>query len=171
MPVSGAYEVLLEKRGDDRGFFARAFCEEEMKAHGIPTRFVQHNIAQSAYRGTLRGLHFQSSPHEEGKFVRCIKGSLFDFMVDIRPDSPTFKNWFGVELTPEKKNALYIPEGCAHGYLTLEEDTEALYMSTANYTPEAEGGYRWNDPAFRIEYPIDPLIISSKDSNWPDFDG
>ncbi|MFC7290006.1 dTDP-4-dehydrorhamnose 3,5-epimerase [Hirschia litorea] len=169
LSVSGAHKVSLEKRGDERGFFARAFCEKEMGAHGLPTRFVQHNMAHNAHKGTLRGLHYQAAPHGEAKLVRCVRGRLFDFMVDLRPESETYQQWCGIELTAENRDALLIPVGCAHGYLTLEDDTEVLYMSSADYVPESERGVRWNDPAFGIELPIAPKTVSQKDANWPDY--
>ncbi|MEM7004892.1 MAG: dTDP-4-dehydrorhamnose 3,5-epimerase family protein [Pseudomonadota bacterium] len=169
MPVAGAYEVLLTSRGDDRGSFARAFCDREMADRGMPTCFVQHNLTHSVHKGTLRGMHYQIAPHEEGKFLRCIRGRLFDFMVDLRRDSETYLKWCGAELSSEMKNAVFSPPGCAHAYLTLEDDTEAFYMTTAHYTPESERGVRWDDPAFRVELPIAPSVISQKDASWPDF--
>lgn len=167
-PLEGAYTIDLEKRGDDRGFFARVFCENEFGAQGLETRFVQINNSSSAKRGTLRGMHFQLPPEGEVKVVRCIKGSLYDVIVDLRPDSPTFKQWFGAELSAENRRMMYVPRGFAHGFITLSDDTEAFYLVSAFYAPKEERGLRYNDPAIGIEWPITPTEISEKDQNWPD---
>ena len=170
--LSGAFIVDLEPREDSRGFFARAWCADEFAGHGLATRLVQANLSFNDRAGTLRGMHFQHPPAAEAKVIRCTRGSIFDAIIDLRPDSPTFKQWIAVELTADNRRALYVPEGLAHGYQTLEPDTETLYLVSEYYTPSAEGGVRWDDPAFGIEWP-DPrsAILSEKDANWPDFSG
>lgn len=169
-PLSGAYIVRLERIEDDRGFFARTFCEREFSARGLASRMVQSNTAFSRRAGTLRGLHYQKPPHAEAKLVRCIRGAVFDVMADIRPDSPTFRSWFGMNLTEENRTMVYVPEGMAHGYLALADGSELSYQVSTFYTPGAEQGIRWNDPAFGIEWPqVNELILSEKDRSWPDF--
>lgn len=169
-PLEGARVIELEKRGDDRGFFARYFCEREFAADGLETRFVQINNSLSSKKGTLRGMHYQLPPSPEVKVVRCVRGSLWDAIVDLRPDSPTFMKWFGAELSAENRLMMYVPRGFAHGLLTLTDDVEAIYLVSAFYDPQAERGLRWNDPAIGIEWPIAPVEISPKDAKWPDFD-
>jgi len=169
-PVADARVIELEKRGDDRGFFARFFCEREFGAEGLETRFVQANNSLSAKKGTLRGMHYQLAPSAEVKVVRCLKGALWDAILDLRPDSPTFLKWFGAELTAENRLMMYVPRGFAHAILTLTDDTEALYLVSDFYAPQEERGIRWNDPRFGIEWPIQPAEISEKDAAWPDFD-
>lgn len=169
-PVHGGYVVDPEPRADERGFFARLWCREEFATYGLTADFVQCNDSFSARRGTLRGLHYQQTPHSEVKLVRCVRGSVFDVMVDLRPDSPSYLQWFGVELTADNRRMLYVPEGCAHGYLTLEDGSEVTYPVSRAYRPEAERGVRWNDPRFGIAWPLDePLTISPKDRQWPDY--
>ena len=160
--------IDLEKRGDDRGFFARYFCEREFSANGLETRFVQINNSLSARKGTLRGLHYQLPPAAEVKVVRCVRGAFWDAIVDLRPDSPTFKRWFGLDLTADNRLMMYVPRGFAHAILTLTDDAEAIYLVSAFYGPEQERGLRWNDPAIGIEWPIEPVEISPKDASWPD---
>jgi dTDP-4-dehydrorhamnose 3,5-epimerase len=168
--INGAFIVDVEKIGDERGFFGRVFCRREFEAHGIDLQIQQANIGFSRARGTLRGLHYQVFPHGEAKLVRCTAGALFDVILDLRPDSSTFKKWVGVELTVENRTMLYVPEGCAHGYLTLADDTEIYYLVSQYYHATAERGVRWNDPAFEIEWPITKgLVISDKDKSWPDW--
>jgi dTDP-4-dehydrorhamnose 3,5-epimerase len=170
--IPGAFTVDLERRDDERGFFARAWCAEEFAAQGLSTRLVQANLSFNASAGTLRGMHFQRAPHEEAKLVRCTRGALFDAIVDLRPDSPAYRRWLGVELTAENRRALYIPEGCAHGFQTLVDATEVFYLVSEAYAPESEGGVGWDDPAFGIEWPpAEARIISPKDSSWPAFEG
>ena len=169
-PVQDARVIELEKRGDDRGFFARFFCEQEFAKDGLETRFVQANNSLSAKKGTLRGLHYQLAPAAEVKVVRCVRGALWDAIVDLRPDSPTYKKWFGAELTAENRLMMYVPRGFAHAILTLTDDTEAFYLVSSLYAPAEERGVRWNDPAFNIDWPIKPEEISPKDAAWPDFD-
>ena len=148
-PLPGAYLIDLEKRGDDRGFFARAFCEKEFAAHQLVTRFVQVNNSLSAQQGTLRGMHYQLAPKAETKLVRCIRGALYDLILDLRPGSPTFGQSFGAELTAENRRMMYVPKGFAHGFITLADDTEAFYFVDEFYAPEHERGVRWNDPQVR----------------------
>lgn len=169
-PIRGAYLIDLEKRGDDRGFFARAFCENEFGAHGLVTRFVQVNNSLSAQRGTLRGMHYQLGPKAETKLVRCIKGALWDVILDLRPDSPTFGRSFGAALTAENRRMMYVPKGFAHGFVTTADDTEAFYFADEFYAPDRERGVRFDDPKFRIEWPIAPVVISDKDRSHRDFD-
>jgi dTDP-4-dehydrorhamnose 3,5-epimerase len=171
-PIQGAFVLEIDKKGDERGFFARAFCRKELEAHGLGTAISQANIGFSRFRGTLRGLHYQLPPHAESKLVRCTAGALFDVVVDLRPASSSFRQWLGIELTAENRTMLYIPEGCAHGYLTLTDHTEIFYLVSQFYAPSAERGIRWNDPAFGIRWPIETdLHISDKDRGWPDWSG
>jgi dTDP-4-dehydrorhamnose 3,5-epimerase len=169
-PLNGAYTIELEKRGDDRGFFARAFCQREFEAAGVPMSAVQMNNALSAKAGTLRGMHYQLPPAAEIKVVRCIRGALYDVIIDLRPDSPTFCRWFGVELTEENRLMIFVPRGFAHGLLTLADDTEAFYLVSEFYGPEQERGLRFDDPRFGVEWPRAPIEISAKDRSWPSFD-
>jgi dTDP-4-dehydrorhamnose 3,5-epimerase len=168
-PLTGAKLVELEKRGDDRGFFARLWCRHEFEASGIEMPLAQVNNSSSRQRGTLRGLHYQAEPRGEAKLLRCIRGSVYDVIVDLRPSSPTYMRWFGVELTACNRAMLYVPEGFAHGYLALEDDTEVIYFVSEFYSPEHERGVRHDDPAFGIEWPIPVEIVSDKDRGWPDF--
>lgn len=168
--IKDAYVIKIEKYADERGFFARGYCEKEFQEHGIPFDIVQANIGNSKGKYTIRGLHYQLEPHAEAKLVRCVKGKLFDVIVDVRPDSSTYKKWLGVELTEDNHTMLYVPKGCAHGYQTLTDETEVFYMVSAFYAPEAERGIRWNDPAFNIEWrESENIVISDKDSGWNDY--
>jgi len=169
-PLKDAYTIELEKRGDDRGFFARLFCQNEFKQAGLDPGIVQANNSLSATAGTLRGLHYQLAPKAEVKVVRCIRGALWDAILDLRPDSPTFGKWFGAELTESNRLMMYVPRGFAHAILTLADNTEAFYLVTEFFAPEQERGIRWNDPRFDIAWPIEPKELSPKDSSWPDFD-
>ena len=166
--LAGAHTIELEKRGDERGFFARFFCEKEFAQQGLEKRFVQINNSLSAKKGTLRGMHYQLPPAAEVKVVRCVRGALFDVIVDLRAGSPTFGKWFGAELTAENRTVMYVPRGFAHGFITLADDTEAFYLVSAFYSPENERGARWNDPAIDIRWPIEPVEQSEKDKAWPD---
>lgn len=168
-PLKGAYLIDIEKRGDERGFFARVFCKNELGALSLDTNIVQINNSTSAKKGTLRGMHYQLAPYAETKIVRCIKGALYDVILDLREDSPTFGKWFGAELTAENRRMMYVPKGFAHGFLTLTNDVEAFYMVTEFYNPQAERGIRWNDPKFQIEWPFEPIVLSEKDKTWQDF--
>jgi dTDP-4-dehydrorhamnose 3,5-epimerase len=163
--------VTLELKGDARGAFARSFCEKEFAANGLATRFVQHSRSISAARGTLRGMHFQRAPHEEAKLVSCVKGGIWDVIIDLRPDSPSFRRWQGFELTAGNRDQLYVPQGFAHGFQTLSDDTEVHYLISACYEADAAGGVRYDDPAFGIAWPLPVSVIADKDRNWPDFHG
>jgi|SRR3972149_5563609 len=166
--LKGAFIIELEKREDDRGFFARAWCKKEFEEHGLTSNVVQSNIAFNKRKGTLRGLHYQDAPYGEVKVVRCTRGSLYDVMVDLRPGSTTFRQWLGVELTPDNNKMVYIPEGFAHGYQTLEDNTEVTYQVSQFYFPDFERGLRYDDPAIGIDWPLIVKIISEKDKGWPD---
>jgi dTDP-4-dehydrorhamnose 3,5-epimerase len=167
--LEGAWLIDLEPVCDYRGFFSRTFCASEFNAHGMETNFVQHSIAYSARRGTLRGMHFQSPPHSEVKVVECSKGAVFDVIIDIRPQSPTFGQWQGFELSAENRRQLYIPKGFAHGLQALADETEVRYLISAMYEPSAAKGLPYNDPAFAIPWPLAVSAISSKDQAWPGF--
>ena len=169
-PLAGAYLIDLEKRGDERGFFARAFCRREFAEIGLETEFVQINNSLSATRGTLRGMHYQLEPAAEVKLVRCVAGALWDVILDLRPGSATVGRWFGAELSAQSRRMMYAPKGFAHGFVTLADDTEAFYLVSAFYAPDLERGVRWNDPHFGIEWPLAPAVISDKDRDRPDFD-
>lgn len=168
--IEGVRIVELEPHRDARGSFARSFCTDEFAAAGIVMTVVQTNISRNTSRGTLRGLHFQAEPAPEPKLVRCTNGRVFDVAVDLRPASPSFCRWTGIELDAEAHNGLFIPVGCAHGFLTLSDDTEVTYMMGAAYAPELARGVRWNDPAFAIAWPFEPATMSDKDAAYPDFD-
>jgi dTDP-4-dehydrorhamnose 3,5-epimerase len=167
--LNDAVIIDVERHGDDRGYLARTYCEEEFAEQGLVTRFVQSSTIFSPRRGTLRGLHYQVAPHREVKLVRCIRGAARVTIVDLRPDSTTYTEWLGVELTPENGRLLYVPEGFAQGYQTLVDDTEVLYQMSHHYVPEAATGVRWDDPAFAIQWPAAAdRIISARDRAWPD---
>ena len=167
--LRGAFIIEIEKREDERGFFARTVCSKEFLAHGLNSDFVQSNIAFNKRAGTLRGLHYQLHPYEEIKLVRCTRGAIYDVIVDVRSDSATYKKWFGVELTSDNYRMLYVPEGFAHGYQTLADSCEVTYQVSQIFSSESERGIRWNDPTLKILWPMaQPTIISEKDSGWPD---
>jgi dTDP-4-dehydrorhamnose 3,5-epimerase len=169
--IPGAFVIDLERHEDDRGFFARAWDVDEFAQHGLSARLVQANVSYNRAAGTLRGMHFQRAPHEEAKVVRCTRGAVYDVIVDLRPDSEMFKRWLGAELSAENGRALYVPEGCAHGYQTLTDDAETFYLVSELYAPESEGGVRWDDPAFGIQWPpAERRVMSPKDASWPDFE-
>lgn len=170
IPIAGAWVIEPERRGDARGWFARLYCEREMGEAGIDERFVQINHSASAEAATLRGMHYQLPPAAEAKVVRCVRGALWDALVDLRPDSPSYLQWHGLRLDSDNGLALYVPRGCAHGFITLEANTEALYLSSTFYVPETERGLCWNDPRFGIEWPQAPRTLSDKDAAWPAFD-
>jgi dTDP-4-dehydrorhamnose 3,5-epimerase len=170
--LKGAYEIELEPHGDERGWFARSYCWREFEARGLNPRVVQCNISSNRCRGTLRGMHYQEPPHEEAKLIRCSRGALYDVIVDLRPDSQTFLHWTSIELNAEvgkPSRMLYVPEGFAHGFQTLEDDTEVFYQMSQFYAPASGGGFRWNDPAFRIDWPEAVRVISDRDRTYPDF--
>ena len=167
--LKGAYIVQIEKLQDNRGFFARAWCQKEFEEHGLTPRVVQANVSSNKKKGTLRGMHYQIAPYEETKLVRCTRGAIYDVIIDLRPDSPTFKQWIGVELTEKNYKMLYVPENFGHGFQTLDDNTEVTYQVSQFYAPGSESGIRWDDPAFGIEWPLDAQVISDKDKNWPDY--
>lgn len=167
--LKGAFEIEIKKLEDDRGFFGRSWCANEMKEHGLNTNICQANTSLSKQKGTLRGMHFQYDPYQETKLIRCTRGRIFDVIIDLRADSPTFKQWFGAELTQDNYKMLYVPEDFAHGFITLEDNCEVTYLVTQFYTPNSEGGIRWNDPSFNIQWPIEPVVLSEKDANHPDY--
>jgi len=163
--------IDLEKRGDERGFFARTFCEKEFAAQGLETRFVQQNTSLSAQKGTLRGMHMQRGADAEVKLIRCLRGTILDIIVDTRPESPTFKRWEAFELSDQNHRMLYVPRGFAHGFITLTDHVEVTYLVSAFYAPGAEAGIRYDDPAIGIVWPMAPTVISEKDLAWPPFSG
>jgi dTDP-4-dehydrorhamnose 3,5-epimerase len=168
-PLPGLIIVETVPLTDDRGHFARTFCAEEFAAAGLPTVFPQCNLSFNTTRGTLRGLHWQADPHPEGKLVRCAAGAIHDVAVDLRPESSTYRRWFGAELTAENARALYIPPGFAHGFQTLTDGSEVFYQMSASYRPGLSRGARWNDPAFDIDWPIADPVLSSRDAAFPDY--
>lgn len=170
-PLRGAFIVELEPRHDERGFFARNFCRDEFAAAGIESTIVQVNISENRRAGTLRGLHYQAPPREEAKLVSCIQGSMYDVIVDVREDSPSFARWFGVTFDARELRALYVPKGFAHGFLTLTDDTRVLYQMFTEYHPPSARGFRWDDPAFAIEWPGVPRVISDRDRGFPPYGG
>jgi dTDP-4-dehydrorhamnose 3,5-epimerase len=167
--LKGACVIEIEKLNDHRGFFARAWCQKEFEEHNLVSRVKQANVSYNKKKGTLRGMHYQLSPYEETKLVRCTRGSIYDVIIDLRPGSPTYTQWFGVELTAENYKMLYVPENFGHGFQTLEDDTEVTYQVSQFYTPGSERGIRWDDPAFSIVWPSAVQVISDKDKNWPDY--
>ena len=169
--LAGAFIIDLEMASDERGFFARTFCEKEFESRGMRGRFVQCNVSFNKKKGTLRGMHYQAAPHDEAKLVRCTAGAVYDVIVDQRGSSPTFKQWLSTELTAENHRALYVPEGFAHGFQTLRDDTEVFYQMSEFYVPNYARGARWDDPAFAIRWPDDQRTILSKDLSYPDFIG
>ena len=167
--LKGAYIIEPERLSDERGFFARTWCQKEFQTHGLNTNIVQCNISYNKKKGTLRGMHYQAAPHEEAKLVRCTRGAIYDVIIDLQPGSQTFKHWIGMELTEHNRRMLYIPEGFAHGFLTLRDDTEVFYQMSELYSAEHARGVRWNDPAFGIQWPEEVSTISDKDSRFTDF--
>lgn len=167
--IEGAFVIEVKKIGDERGFFGRLWCKNEFANLGLKNEIVQSNIGVSTSAGTLRGLHFQRKPHQEVKIIRCPRGAIFDVVLDLRPESKTYKKWFGLELTAENAKMLYVPEGCATGYLTLKDDTEIYYHATEFYHPESATGVRFNDPTFGIHWPGEIKTLSENDKNWPTF--
>lgn len=168
-PLGGTYEIEMDKKGDERGFFARLFCSREWKLAGLDSTIAQINNSLSTETGTLRGLHYQLPPAAETKIVRCIQGSLWDVCLDLRKESLTYLQWYAVLLTAQNRKMLYIPKGCAHGFITLEPNTEILYLVSSFYSPEHERAVRWDDPAFNITWPILPTTLSERDRNLPNF--
>lgn len=168
-PLDGAFVIELQKHEDERGFFARSFCRREFQEHGLNPNLAQCNISYNKAKGTLRGMHFQAAPHEEAKLVRCTAGALYDVIIDVRPASPTYMRHVAINLTVDAYNALYVPEGFAHGFLTLEPNTCVFYQMSEFHAPDFARGFRWNDPAFDIKWPIPVSMISKKDADLPDF--
>jgi len=168
-PLEGAYVIDPERKEDTRGFFARTWCIEEAEAAGLNPRVAQCSVSFNARKGTLRGMHFQTAPYEEAKLVRCSMGAIFDVIIDLRRNSPSFKKHFHITLSAENRRMLYIPEGFAHGFQTLLDNTEVFYQMSRKYAPEYARGVRWNDPVFGIPWPDDTRIITDRDRSYPDF--
>lgn len=168
--VDGAFVVRPEPRTDDRGHFARLWCSEEFGARGLVDHIVQLNAGFSHKAGTLRGMHYQLPPHAEVKLARCTRGAVFDVVIDLRRGSPTFRRWAGVTLTPDNGAMMYVPEGCAHGYITLEDNSELTYATSQTYAPASARGVRYDDPAFALDWPRAATVVSAADLGWPDFD-
>jgi dTDP-4-dehydrorhamnose 3,5-epimerase len=167
--LEGAFVIRIQKLEDDRGFFARAFCQREFQEHGLNPNVVQCNISYNKQKGTLRGMHFQSAPHQEAKLVRCMQGAIYDVIIDIRLESETYMEHFTIHLSADNYKALYVPEGFAHGFLTLEENTHVFYQMSDFFSPGNARGFRWNDPAFNIEWPEEIQSISDRDANLPNY--
>ena len=167
-PLSGVYVIEPEPILDHRGHFARTFSAKEFAARGLTFDVVETSLSYNAKRGTLRGMHFQRSPHAEGKLVRCTRGSIFDVVVDLRTKSSTYRNWFGVELSAGSAGSLYVPEGCAHGFITVEDHSEVHYQISHPYAPHHADGVRWDDPAIGIVWPLEPTVISTRDRSFPE---
>lgn len=165
--LNGAWLVEPDPVVDERGSFARTFCEKEFENHGMETRFVQHSQSHSSRRGTLRGMHFQQAPYSEVKLVSCIAGAIYDVIVDMRPFSPTLHQWIGFELSPQNRRQVYVPEGFAHGFQTLSDDAVVSYMISQFYTPHASTGVKFDDPVFAIDWPLEPTAMSDRDREWP----
>lgn len=169
--LPGAFVIDIERHDDERGFFARSFCREEFASRGIEAPNEQCSLSYNARRGTLRGMHYQAAPHEEAKLVRCTAGAIFDVIVDLRGQSPTHRRWYAAELSAANRRSLFVPKGCAHGFITLTDETEVLYMISPAYAPGSSRGFAWNDPAFAIDWPMRPLVISARDAGYPRLDG
>lgn len=168
--LADAHVVELEPQHDERGFFARMFCADEFAQHGLEPAVVQGNVSFNHRRGTLRGMHFQRPPAAETKYIRCLRGAIYDAIVDLRPDSPTYLRSFGVELTADNRLGLYVPTMFGHGFITLTDDTEVSYLVSEFYTPGVEGGLRYDDPVLDVTWPVEVEVISEKDRSWPAFD-
>ena len=167
--LKGAFVIEIEKLIDDRGFFARSWCRKEFEAHGLTDRVVQANVSFNHKKGTLRGMHYQIAPYQECKLVRCTRGAIYDVIIDLRPDSTTYKQWIGVELTADNYTMFFVPEDFGHGFQTLTDDTEVTYQVSQFYTPGSEKGIRFDDSAFNIQWPLEVTTTSDKDRSWPDF--
>jgi len=157
----------MQLHTDERGFLARSYCAEVFTERGLGPELRQCSVSYNARKGTLRGMHYQSAPHEEHKLVRCTAGAMFDVIVDIRASSPTYRRWYGTELTAQNRRSVFVPPGCAHGFVTLTDDTEVYYMISVAHAPEFSRGVRWNDPAFGIEWALPPAVISARDASYP----
>ncbi len=167
--IKGSFHIQLEKRGDSRGFFSRVFCKSEFNKMRITSKIDQVNLSFSRDKGTVRGMHYQLKPSDEMKLVMCTKGAIFDVIIDLRKKSSSYKKWFGVRLDSKKKNMLLVPEGCAHGFQTLDSNSEVMYLVSKSYNPKLERGLRWNDKKFKIKWPLRVSELSEKDKNWEDF--
>ena len=167
--IAGVFEIEVERKSDERGFFARSWCRQEFETHGLISDLAQCSVSFNLHKGTLRGMHYQAASHAEAKLIRCTRGSIVDVAVDLRPTSKTFKEWASATLTSENHRMLYVPKGCAHGFLTLEDNCEVFYQISEFYAPEAGRGVRWNDPAFGILWPGEVKVISPRDASYPDF--
>ena len=168
-PLPGAFVVDVDRKDDERGFFARTFCHDEFSEHGLVADYAQSSVSFNKRKGTLRGMHFQKKPHEEAKVVRCTMGAIYDVIVDLRPGSPTQTRWFGIELSAVNRRAFYVPKGFAHGFITLADESEVLYQISTQFHPESAAGVRWNDPAFTIEWPLEAVVMSGRDRSYPDY--
>lgn len=168
--LAGAYQIEIERQADERGFFARTWCRREFRKQGLETEYVQASISVNPLRGTLRGLHFQCAPHWETKIVQCVRGAIYDVILDLRPRSPTFRRWLGVTLSAESHDMLYVPTGFAHGFQTLKNDTEVSYLISTFFVPAAARGIRYDDPALAIDWPFEVTRISEKDRGLPGID-
>ncbi len=169
LSIKGAYRIDLDRLEDNRGYFSRSFCKNEFEKNNLDSTIVQCNISYNRFRGTIRGMHFQEEPFAESKIVSCIKGTIYDVILDIREDSATFLKWEAIELSDRTYGSIYIPKGCAHGFQTLEDDSVVYYQMTESYHNESAKGVRWDDPIFSIEWPIKKFIISDKDKQYPDY--
>jgi len=167
--LPGVFEIHIDAKRDERGFFARTWCHQEFTARGLSGRLVQCSMSFSARKGTLRGLHYQIVPHQETKLIHCTRGAIYDVVLDLRQESPTYKDWLAVTLTAEKHNMIYVPEGCAHGFLTLEDGCEVSYQMSEFWEPESARGVRWDDPVFQIQWPAEVEVISQRDRSYPGF--
>jgi dTDP-4-dehydrorhamnose 3,5-epimerase len=168
--LAGVFEICLDPRSDERGFFARSWCEREFADHGLNRKLVQCNVSLNFKKGTLRGIHYQDEPHQESKLVRCTQGAIYDVAVDLRPQSATFRRWYSAVLSAANRRMLYIPEGCGHGFLTLTDNAEVFYQMSQFYHPESNRGVRWDDPAFQIDWPGEIKVISERDRTYPNFE-
>lgn len=167
--IRDALEIRIEAKSDERGFFARTWCRDEFEARGLDSKLVQCSVSFNSRKGTLRGMHYQEKPYQETKLVRCTQGAIYDVVLDLRPESPTFKRWIAVTLTAENRNMIYVPKGCAHGFLTLEDETEVFYQMSEVYDAASARGVRWNDSAFGITWPEAVKVISERDRTYADF--
>jgi len=170
-PIAGVHVVQSEKAADARGYFTRLYCQKTFSAQKINFAPQQNSLSHNTRAGTLRGMHFQLKPNEEQKLVTCLRGKIYDVAIDLRKESPTYRKWFCAELGAENGLGLFIPKGCAHGFITLEDDTDVLYQIEGTYDPAAASGLRWNDPAFAVKWPCEPVVISDRDKGWPDYVG
>ena len=169
--IVGAFIIDVRRFDDHRGFFACTWSPDELESRGLVSQVAQVNLSYNRTKGTLRGMHLRYAPHAETKLVRCVRGAILDVIIDLRPDSPSYKHWMSVEITAENRRAFYVPEGIAHGFQTLVDDVEVMYQVSQRYMPSAEAGVRYNDPAFNIRWPLPPTEVSQKDMQWPDFEG